>query len=73
MPIQPSPNVGQPPQGTMQAGFNAQPTYPGQGGYYGPPPGYTAPPPGYAVPPPGYAAPPASSYNSPGNTPFVGR
>ena len=72
MPIQPSPIVGQQPQGTMQAGFNAQPNYPPQG-YYGQPPGYVAPPPGYAVPPPGYAAPPASSYNSPGNTPFVGR
>jgi len=64
VPIQPSPMVGQQPQGTPQAGFSQQPGF-------GAPPNYAAPTAYY--PQPNYAAPPPSSYNAPGNTPFLGR
>lgn len=63
-PIQPSPMVGQQPQGTPQTGFSQQPGF-------GAPPNYAAPAAYY--PQPNYAAPPPSSYNAPGNTPLLGR
>ena len=73
IPIQQSPQVGQPTQGTMQAGFTPQPNYNAAPANYSVPGGYYNPSGGSYGPPQGYAGPPATNYNSQGNQPFLGQ